>query len=257
MGALDPDRYYAALTDQAERLADAMHAADRDRPVPTCPDWNLGQLAAHVGREHRWAATIVERRAQQRVDLRALPDVTLPAEPAERAEWLRSGAIRLVDAVRAAGPDATVWNWAGGGPAEFWARRMVHETAVHRADAELALGRPFILDPELAADGISEWLALLRSPRMSDRARDLLPDGQLLHLHATDDVLGPAGEWLVRGSRSGIAVEHGHGKGDVALRGPAVELLLVIMRRRPASDARVELLGNAALLDAWLAHTAF
>ena len=34
----------------------------------------------------------------------------------------------------------------------------MHEATVHRADAALALGADYQLAPELAADGIDEWL---------------------------------------------------------------------------------------------------
>ena len=77
----------------------------------------------------------------------------------------------------------------------------------------------------------------------------------MLHLHATDDGLGPAGEWLVRGTGGGIAWEHGHAKGDVAVRGPAADLVLALMRRRPSDS--VETIGDAALWEHWLARTGF
>jgi hypothetical protein len=41
----------------------------------------------------------------------------------------------------------------------FWIRRIAHETAVHRVDAELALGQPITPIPaERAVDGIEEML---------------------------------------------------------------------------------------------------
>ena len=41
----------------------------------------------------------------------------------------------------------------------FWARRMVHETMVHRVDAASAVGVEPELDPALAQDAIDELLA--------------------------------------------------------------------------------------------------
>jgi uncharacterized protein (TIGR03083 family) len=259
---LDLDRYRAALTEQTVLLAAAVRDADQALAVPTCPDWSLGKLAQHVGRVHRWASAIIERRAAERVDPRTVEDGRMPDDPDGRARWLAAGAERVGAAGRVAGPDAPVWTWAGPGNVTWWVRRAVHETVVHRADAELALGRPFDVEPELAADGVSEWLSLLGSPRLSQRTGGpLLTDGQLLHLHATDDGLGPAGEWMVRGTGSGFAVEPGHGKGDAAVRGPAADLLLVFLRRRPVDSAvdtgRVQVHGDRALLDDWLARTAF
>ncbi len=255
---LDFDRYRAALTEQTALLAADVRDADQTQPVPTCPDWDLGKLAQHVGRVHRWAAAVVERRATERVDPRTVEDGIAPDDPDGRVRWLSAGADRVVTASGAAGPDAPVWTWAGRGTVTWWVRRALHETVVHRADAELALGRQFAVPAELAADAVSEWLTLLGSPRLAERAgAPLLVDGQLLHLHATDDGLGPDGEWMVRGTGSGIAVEPGHGKGDAAVRGAAANLLLVFLRRRSVDEGRVQVHGDRALLDDWLARTAF
>ena len=79
----------------------------------------------------------------------------------------------------------------------------------------------------------------------------------MLHIHATDDALDGAGEWLVRREGSTMKVDPGHGKGDVALRGHAGRLLLVLLRRVPADDPQVQVLGDATLLSAWLAATPF
>jgi hypothetical protein len=37
-------------------------------------------------------------------------------------------------------------------------------------------------------------------------------DGRVLHVHATDDGLDGAGEWLIRPAPDGITAETGHGK---------------------------------------------
>ena len=44
--------------------------------------------------------------------------------------------------------------------------------------------------------------------------------------------------------------EHGHAKGDVALRGTASDLLLWAWNRVPPDD-RFEVFGEPTLLDAW------
>ena len=56
---------------------------------------------------------------------------------------------------------------------------------------------------------------------------------------------------------SGGTVARGHGKADVAVRGPAVGLLLVLTRRLPPSAPGIEVLGEHALLAHWLEHTPF
>jgi predicted lipid carrier protein YhbT len=89
------------------------------------------------------------------------------------------------------------------------------------------------------------------------RAQELLADGQSLHFHATDPGLSGTGEWLVTRTPSGVTVARGHGKADVAVRGPAASLLLVLTRRLPPSDPAIEILGEQALLTHWLQHTPF
>jgi len=41
------------------------------------------------------------------------------------------------------------------------------------------------------------------------------------------------------------------------LRGPAGRLLLVLLRRIPADDPQVQVMGDPAVLAGWLAHTPF
>jgi uncharacterized protein (TIGR03083 family) len=260
MAPLRNDRYLDALTTQSALFAQALHSADLQLRVPTCPDWTLRQLTEHLGKVHRWATAIVTRPATTPPDSSELSAAAVPEDFDELGTWVRDGAGALVDAIRAADPQTPVWSWADDRSVGFWARRMAHETAVHRADAELALGREFALEADLAADAISEWLSLLSLPQAVEVRPDLVAlrgEGQILHLHSTDPELGEAGEWIVRRTPSGPVWEHGHAKGDVAVRGPVVDLLLVLMRRVPPTEAPITVLGDASLLEHWLEHTRF
>ncbi|MEO7194858.1 MAG: maleylpyruvate isomerase family mycothiol-dependent enzyme [Pseudonocardiaceae bacterium] len=260
MAQLSTDRYLDALTAQSALFAEALHGADPLLPVSTCPDWTLHQLTEHLGQVHRWATAIVTRRATAPLDPSTLGQDGAPEDPDELGAWLREGATALVDAMRAAGPQTPVWSFADDHSVGFWARRQAHETTVHRADAELALGRAFDVDAELAADAISEWLSLLCLPQAVEMRPELAAlrgEGQALHLHATDPVLGEAGEWTVRRSPSGPVWEPGHAKGDVAVQGAAVDLLLVLMRRVPPAEAPITVLGDAGVLEHWLEHARF
>jgi hypothetical protein len=82
-----------------------------------------------------------------------------------------------------------------------------------------------------------------------------LEEGDTLHLHATDAGLGEDGEWTVAVEQGRIAWSHRHGKGSAALRGGSTELLLAILRRRPLADTDVELFGDDAVWEGWLART--
>ena len=255
------DRFFTELRGCTAELA-RITSGDLERPVPTCPGWTFRQLVTHVGRGHRWAAQIVATRATTPIPVREVADGKLPNDPAQHASWLNAGADRVIDAVMAAGSDL-VWTLAGIGPASFWARRRAHEAAVHLADAQLAAGRDVDLAPEAAADGVDEWLAIIAASTAGTAgparapAQDLRGHGQSLHFHATDPGLSGTGEWLVTRTPSGVTTARGHGKADVAVRGPAATLLLVLTRRLPPSAPGIEVLGEQALLTHWLEHTPF
>jgi uncharacterized protein (TIGR03083 family) len=256
MAQLSPECYYDEIQASADALAAIVAVQDPALPIPTCPEWTLRQLGTHVGRAHRWAAEIVRRRASEPIGFREAPDGAYPAQADERAAWLRHGARLLIETVTAAGDDV-VWasTLSGSAPAGFWARRMAHETLVHRVDAEFGCGTEPVIDPVLAADAIDEWLTLLSQPMVAAVAP--LPAGAVLHVHATDPELAGDGEWLVRHVEEGLTVEPGHGKADIALSGPAANMLLLLVRRRKSDDHGVTVHGDASLLTGWLENTPF
>jgi uncharacterized protein (TIGR03083 family) len=264
-------QYYAAIESGAAAIADLVAAGDLARPIPTCPDWTLRELAVHVGRVHRWAAQITATRADQPPEFRSLPDGRFPGEPAGQAEWLAGGARRAVAAIEEAGQDPV---WASGArsrlPASFWGRRMCHETLVHAADARLAAGLPPPeVPPAVAADGIDEWLTVMMppAPGHADPRAQVLGPGVALHVRTTD-VTGPGpGEWVIRHGTGGVNVIRlagtgaaggaGHAGGDAVLAGPAAALLLVLLRRLPPEDPAVSVTGDRAVLGRWLAGSRF
>ena len=248
---LATDRLYQEVPAWTEQFATLLEGADPATPVPTCPEWTLVELSRHVGYAFRWMTTIVATQATAPVRRQDTQGRRAPDDPPELPAWLREGAAELVGAVRSVGPSTPVWTWAGGPqPSEWWLQRMLYELVVHVADAALALGKPVTISPDLAAEGIDEWLAIL--PFVHDDLTEALPAGRSMHLHALD-----GGEWLVRGTPDGLVWERGHVKADVAVRGAAGALYLLLNRRLPADDPTVEIHGDRATLDTWLAHTIF
>ncbi|OEV06025.1 maleylpyruvate isomerase N-terminal domain-containing protein [Streptomyces oceani] len=182
-------------------------------------------------------------------------------DPAALDAWLAEGAERLADALREAGPETRVWTWAPEQRAGFWARRMTHETVIHRADACLATATAYAVAPEVAADCVDEWLDLVCSAEAQEDDPELRElrerAGDSLHLHATDADEAVRAEWLIELEPTGPRWHRTHGTATVALRGPLTEVLRVFYRRLPADSERVEVLGDAGLLDFWLARTSF
>lgn len=242
--------------ERAEKEISTLAAVVADVPdiavqVPTCAGWSVGDLARHTGTIHRWAATIVATEAAGRVPF---PEADCPWESADGwGQWLAAGAAPLLTALRSAGPLTAVWSWGPGRTSGWWARRVLHETTVHRADVELALGvADPVIDPVVAADGIDEFLFNLPSARRPYPHLSSLPTGASLHLHATD----ADGEWIVRFTDSGIDWQRGHEKATTAVRGPVTSLLLFTYGRLPAGDARLAVFGDEAIPALWQEKTA-
>jgi uncharacterized protein (TIGR03083 family) len=235
------------------RMASLVAGADPAEPVPTCPPWSVARLVKHTGIVHRWVTHIVSNRSGDPVSQRdvaaGLPDLQT-AYPG----WLADGAAPLIAALRAAGPDQAVWTLSG--PEEqrsgWWTRRMLHETTMHRADAQFAVGEWPDFDPVVAADGIEEFLGYLpTAPRPRDHLGSL-PAGKSLHLHATDT----DGEWLIRFGDGTVTWSRGHEKASVAVRGPVAALLLFTYGRLEPAAESLTVFGDSSVLGAWREKTA-
>jgi uncharacterized protein (TIGR03083 family) len=255
-------RHIEEITTQTDLLRATLAGADMTVPVPSCPGWNVGQLARHLGGAHRWLAGMVAAGSTEAHPDEHFRDLTPYAheDPAVLDPWLAGGAALLTGALREAGPDGPVWVPLEGlgSPMGFSARRMAHETAIHRSDATLALGAPYTVEPEVAVDGMDEWMTLGSLPQMFDffpERRELLGPGRTLHLHATDTAPELAAEWVVDLTGDALAWRRAHEKAAVAVRAPLTELLLMVYRRRPVDG--LEVLGDAELLDFWLDRVSF
>ncbi|MFF1919990.1 maleylpyruvate isomerase family mycothiol-dependent enzyme [Streptomyces sp. NPDC058221] len=258
MSLLSHERYCDEIVARTEALRAAVRGADLDANVPSCPEWTLRELAVHVGGAHRWVGEIVRTRATEEVPEERVPHSTPDGDdPAVLDAWLAQGAELTAGALREAGPELPVWSWSWEHTAGFWARRMAIETVVHQADAALAAKVPYEMAPELAADTIDEWLDIVAFSAASGydpKAAELRGPGRSIHLHATDV---PGAEWLIEFGEDGFTWRRAHEKATVALRGPLTDLMLVFNRRLAPDSDRIEVLGDAELLDFWLARSAF
>jgi uncharacterized protein (TIGR03083 family) len=239
MAGLDHEAHVDAIEAESALFVASAAASDADARVPSCPDWTVDDLLRHVGTVQRWAAGMVEQRATEPA---WRGEIDSPADREELLDWVRDGSVALVAVLRATPPDAEMWTFPGPGPARFWSRRQAHEIAMHRVDAQLASGAVDPIDSDLAADGIDEFFEVIAPLRLGDR---LVGDGETFHFHRTDG----DGEWLVRLTPTGPEIERAHAKGDVAVRGGASDLLLVV-RNRAGLDA-VEVFGDEALVARW------
>jgi uncharacterized protein (TIGR03083 family) len=217
-----------------------------DRDVPTCPGWTAERLVGHVGRTHRWTAGWITTGESPEIEPAPEGDAVL--------DWARAGLDELVAAIESIDPDAVVDTWLDRQPAIFWARRMAVETALHRVDVQSAVGADAVtpVATDLAVDGIDEMFEVVLQYAGTG---DLPLDGRTIHLHATDDKLAGVekqGEWLVTLGADGITVAHEHAKGDLAVRGPASDLLLLLWSRRDTEGLQV--FGDESLVSTWQAN---
>lgn len=235
---------HAELVDALRREGEAFAAvAPADIDVPTCPGWTLLDLHRHMGRVVRYQLAQVTTDDPTRSP--RAPDIVEPDEAA-LADWVLDGVDDLADHLAAVGPDHPTASWFGARPAVFWARRAAHEIAMHRWDAEAAVGSPQPFARDHAADMLDDLFEVIVPRRLE---RDPWADPAVtIHLHATDDGVA-AGEWMIGLDGPSITIEHAHGKGDVAVRGAASDLALVMFGRIPL--ARLEVFGDATVIDRW------
>lgn len=262
MTLLTYDRYCDEVVTQTDLLRKTLAGADLSATVPTCPEWTLRDLAIHVGGAQRWVELLVRTKASEAVPDDQVPGASGPAgdDPAALDAWLAEGADMVTRALRAADPGMPVWTWSWDHTAGFWARRVTHETLIHRADAALTTGASYGVAPETAADAIDEWLDIVRFVQRTDptdSSAELRGGGRSLHLHATDTSADLDAEWLIEFGEDAFSWRRGHEKATVALRGPLTDVLLAFYRRIPADSDRVEVLGDARLLDFWLERATF
>ncbi len=220
---------------EASRVAE-LAPLDPAAPLPSCPGWCVGTVVSHLAQvyEHKVACT----------ELGRPPDPWPPTWPSGRDQvgWMVEAQARLRELLSRLGPDAPSWTWYPPDQTTgFWARRMAHETAVHRVDVEQALARtgpggpagpgaPATAEerpvpPELALDGIDEILRVMLAGDWSDEPGDGCR-GQLVA------VASAGRSWLVRLGADEVLVEAGGAGVEARLEGDPSDVLLWLWGRR-------------------------
>ncbi|WP_433057242.1 maleylpyruvate isomerase family mycothiol-dependent enzyme [Dactylosporangium sp. CS-033363] len=243
-------RHIDALERGGLDLVDAAEKAGFDAPVPTCPEWSVRELVQHVGYVHRWAATYVRdcRTAILTDDEEADAVGPFPADDA-LLEWFQAGHAALVDLLRAAPADTACWHFLPADtPLAFWARRQAHETTIHRADLQGAVGDIAGVEADLGLDGIDELLMGF----YGSRGRRLRSETSCtLAVHALDGAAsdGPRA-WTVSMTPEGAVITRGASDtADCTLRGAASSLYLALWNRRSTADLDVS--GDESVLTLW------
>ncbi|MEM9521522.1 MAG: maleylpyruvate isomerase family mycothiol-dependent enzyme [Actinomycetota bacterium] len=228
------------VRDEGHRLIDLCEASP-NQTVAACPGWSATELAVHTASVHRrvahWCATRADRPDRW-------PDDT-PADAEAPWGWCRDAVELVAGALEGIEPDEPVWSWTDRQNGGFYHRRMVHETVLHRWDAQSLHGPPPPLDAAISADGIDELMSVGMRFRGDGSAIDYpsgsisfltLDTGDRWSLAAVDGVLGIGrGDAVITGT-------------DATVTGDASAVLLSLWGR---DGGELDVRGDASTAMAW------
>ncbi len=166
--------------------------------------------------------------------------------PAGLLDWLGAGAAQLEECFRAAEPGEQVWTWSPDHSVGFWQRMQAIEAAVHRWDAEHAVGTAGPLDAALAVDAIGQTFEVM-APMRRDMAQAPPGQGERFAFRRTD---GPE-TWAVRFYGEAVLLGEDGGQDDgrpgIQISGTASDLALFLWQR-PVTG-RLYVRGESSLLE--------
>jgi uncharacterized protein (TIGR03083 family) len=245
--------YIEQFCAQGKQLLETAHRRDLDQAVPFCPNWSLRDLITHIGWVYRWVSVIVgenRKTPPSGVEREKLQDPD-PSDDLAIVARLESALDGILTTLREAPPQLTSWTtWETQDARRFWARRMLHETVIHRVDVQNVGSETTVLGSELgssvSADGIDEMVCGFAS-RYAKTLRTTNP--AVLELDAVDAghrwwvELGPNPPRFGRGAYRGAT-------SATSVSGRSGELLLFLWNRRSAEG--LDIRGHSHVLDTWV-----
>lgn len=154
-------QYLQCIRRESQRFREVLTDADPTATVPSCPQWRAEDLLLHLANvQHWWTYVITHRPASPE----GYVEPERPATHEDLIAYFDEWNAKLDKALTEADPAEAAWTWSSN-PAHhnvaFTFRRQAHEALIHRLDAELTLGTPTALDPQMAADGVEEALDVM------------------------------------------------------------------------------------------------
>ena len=252
-------RREVAAFEAAGRTAVGSEAAPA---VPSCPGWVVTDLVLHLGVVHRLVSRVIGERMQQPPEGGDLPWLGLAEEwrgwlpparapqrspvPAGLLDWFHAGAADLQERFRATAPGEQVWTWSADHTVGFWQRMQAIEAAVHRWDAENAVGVGRPLDAALAADAIGQTFEVM-APMRRTVGKAPPGHGERFLFQRTD---GP-GRWAVRFDGDAVLLGTPDGHYDIQISGTASDLALFLWQR--AVTGKLDIQGDMSLVSRYFA----
>jgi len=232
---MDKLEYRESWLTEYQRLWASVADGDLSRPVPSCPEWRLRDLIAHVelGMD-RYALRLRSPSPPGRQD--SASEVPDPRPGLERAAAGRAAALTSHEL------DDVAWNWSPlPNTARFWFRRAGCELAIHRWDAQTVGGGMEPIDRRLAVEGITEVLDSFlpvgrRVPgeKRTGRIRMTAVDAEV--------------DWAVTWDNGQYSMGNGaEGSVDAEISGTASDIFLALWGRIPPTT--LDLQDDSGLVD--------
>jgi uncharacterized protein (TIGR03083 family) len=161
------------------------------RPLRRCPGWRVETVFDHLGRGVGIARAAAIR-ADPDADVLAIMGAALP--PPTRGVAARSlfadSMPAYVALLEQTDPSRRCATYAGSGQVAFWIRRDAIELALHASDIADALGLPFGVRADRAADGIDETIEFALPMALQVLQRSAPPSCRVLLSDAPARLLG-------------------------------------------------------------------
>ncbi|MCS5717772.1 maleylpyruvate isomerase N-terminal domain-containing protein [Herbiconiux sp. CPCC 205763] len=241
------------------RLIDERSAAFRaavaaapslDVQMPTHPSRTLFDHVHHVGMGRRKAAAIVAAGAADGPPEKSVwgGGTAAPREREALLFWWVESVEHLSSVLQEAGPDRPCWTWWDDSPSPqtsgAWARRQLHEIAVHTYDVQLVGGAPRPIPEEIALDGFDDCQFTLCATTVAWPHEPAIVDYHAAEGHS----------WRLRLSHDGAQVARlapaaggNPDAADVSARGTASDLVLFFYGRPPLDSLEFD--GDRRVLD--------
>ncbi|GAB3144470.1 maleylpyruvate isomerase family mycothiol-dependent enzyme [Micromonospora sonneratiae] len=241
------DFWVGALRVEGPAFRAAAAEAPPDTPVLSCPGWTVTDLVRHLASVYCAVRGFVTQGSTERpTSFQSIVDPPPGSTALDLWQQEFDQLVRLLDGID---PEAPAWNWAPQPKkAGFWPRRVAHETAIHRWDAQMAIAAGEPIEAKLASDGVSEVLDTCL-PAGRRRASDQQFHG-VVQLTASDTDQ----QWYLRLRGSGIALldtdtilDTHDPRARVHATGTASDLLLALWGRIGLDV--LDVTGDASLLE--------
>ncbi|RJQ78667.1 hypothetical protein D5S17_12755 [Pseudonocardiaceae bacterium YIM PH 21723] len=221
---LDYARLLEVIAQETELLAGSYLPERAGEVVPACQGLTLQKVVRHVAEQYRRACHWIERGLR--------PELPLPPMHTDPVEDLREAAGELLGVLALGEPEtaAASW-WPQDRSYGFWARRMAHESTVHRVDVQSAAVLPQEeIAEDVAVDGIDEVLTLWYGHRLTQL-------GVVGSLPAAVGVRSGERHWLTQAGAQGTTARR-VGSGDLdeaaaVVTGSPEAVYLWLWGRRP------------------------